>query len=108
MRYLILTGALFAPGLLVFLIGKLPLTRRRSVNGSAARVAGTILMIPLPLYLFACKQSHVSPLGSDPGSLDPLLPETEGFVRLSAMMASAVCLLMATVLAIIASETRRR
>jgi hypothetical protein len=108
MGYLILTGALFVPGLLVLLVGKIPLTRRRSVNGSAARIVGAILMIPLLLYLIACRQSHVSPYGSDPASLDPLMPETEGFVRLSAMMASAVCLLMATVLAIIASEKQRR
>jgi hypothetical protein len=108
MGYLILTGTQFVAGLLCFLIGKVPLTRRRWVNGSAARIVGAILMIPLPLYLIACKQSHVSPFGSDPGSLDPLMPETEGFVRLSAMMAAGVCLLMAAVLAMIASETRRR
>ena len=56
----------------------------------------------------ACKRSHVPPLGSDQPSLDPLMPETEGFVRLAAVMAALACLLAATVLAIVTSERRQR
>jgi hypothetical protein len=108
MGYLILETVLFVPGLIAFVIGKIPLTRRRAVSGSAARAVGFILMIPLPLYLLACRQSHLSPLGSNRLSLDPLLPETEGFVRLAALLAAFGSLLAGTVLAIIASETRRR
>ena len=108
MGYFILEVALFIPGALVLLIGNLPLTRRRVVTGSAARLVGAVLMIPLPLYLIACKRSHVPPLGSDQPSLDPLVPETEGFVRLAAVMAALACLLAATVLAIVTSERRQR
>jgi len=106
--YFILEAALFLPGLIAFILGKIPLTRRRAVSGSAARVVGAILMIPLPLYLVACKQSHVAPLGSQQPSLDPLLHETEGFVRLSALLAAFGSVLAAGVLTIITSETRRR
>src|SRR6266478_1281123 len=108
MGYFIVEVALFIPGMLALLIGNVPLTRRRVVRGSAARLVGAVLMIPLPLYLFACKRSHVPPLGSDQPSLDPLMPETEGFVRLAAVMAALACLLAATVLAIVTSERRRR
>jgi hypothetical protein len=108
MGYFILEAALFVPGLIVFVLGKVPLTRRRSVNGSAARAVGFILMLPLPIYLFACKRAHVAALGLDRPILDPLLPEIEGFVRLGAMLAAFGSLLAASVLAIIASESKRR
>ena len=108
MGYFILEAALFVLGMMVLFLGKAPLTRRRSVRGSAARLVGAILMIPLPLYLVACKQSHVSPLGSDQESLDPLMPVTEGFVRLAALAAAFASVLAATILALVASETRRR
>jgi hypothetical protein len=112
MGYFLLELALFLPGLLAFLFGKVPLTRRRRVRASAARLVGLVLMIPLPLYLFACKQSHVAPLGSDEPALDPLgeqfQPHTIGFVRLAAVMAALACLLAATVLALVTSEVRPR
>jgi hypothetical protein len=108
MGYFILEVALFVPGLLILLIGNVPLTRRRVVRGSAARLIGGVLMIPLPLYLIACKRSNVAPLGSNVPSLDPLMPETEGFVRLAAVMAALACSLAAVVLAIVTSERRER
>jgi hypothetical protein len=108
MGYLILEAVLFGMGSIAFLLAHIPLTSKRWVRGSAARVVGAILMIPLPLYLLACKHSHISPQGSDPRSLDPLSPHTEGFVRLSALAAAFICVLAATVLAIISSEVRRR
>jgi hypothetical protein len=108
MGYFILEVALFAAGVAAFLLGKVPLTRRRVTSGAAAHLVGAILMIPLAVYLVACKQSHVSPLGSDPQGGDPLMPVTEGFVRLTALAAAFLSLLLAGVLAIITSETRRR
>jgi hypothetical protein len=108
MGYFILEATLFVLGMMAFLIGKVPLTRRRIVRGAAACVVGAILMIPLPLYLIACLRSHVSPFGSEPYSLDPLKPETEGFVRLAALMAAFGCSLAAAILALVTSETRRR
>src|SRR5216684_6003475 len=108
MGYFILEVALFIPGVLALLIGRVPLTRRRIVRSTAARLVGAILMIPLPLYLIACKQSNVPPLGSDIPSLDPLMPETTGFVRLAGVMAALACLLAASVLAIVTSEKRGR
>jgi len=108
MGYFILEAVLFIPGLIAFILGKVPLSRRRAVNGSAARTIGAILMVPLPLYLIACKQSHVPPLGSDQPVLDPLFPETEGFVRLGALLAAFGSMLASGVLAIIASETKPR
>jgi hypothetical protein len=65
-------------------------------------------MFPLPLYLIACKQSHVAPLGPQQPSLDPLMHETEGFVKLSALLAAFGSILAAGVLAAITSETKRR
>ena len=108
MGYFILEAALFVPGMAAFVIGKVPVTRRRRVKGSAARLLGVILMMPLPLYLVACKQSHVAPLGGDGLSLDPLMPMTEGFVRLVAMSAAFVSVLAAVVLAFVTSEKARR
>ena len=108
MAYFILETALFVPGLLAFLFGRIPLTLRRRVQGAAARIVGIILMIPLPLYLVACKQSHIPPLGSDQPSMDPLMPTTQGFVRLAALLAAIGSLLAASVLAIVTSEKRPR
>jgi hypothetical protein len=109
MGYFILETSLFVIGAIVFVIGKLPLTRRRIVSGSPTRVIGFILMIPLGIYVVACKQSNVSPLGWEEVSrTDPWMPITGGFVRLAALAAAFGCGLMAVVLAIIASETRRR
>jgi hypothetical protein len=67
-----------------------------------------MLMIPLAVYLVACKQSHVSPLGAEPPAEDRLMPVTVGFVRLTALAAAFVRLLLAAVLALVTSETRRR
>ena len=108
MAYLIAQAIVFALGVLAFVIGKIPMSRRRFVRGSAARMIGIILMIPLPLYVFACRQSHAPLLGIDDRNLDPLMPHTEGFIRLMAMAATFSCLLAAVTLAIITSETRRR
>jgi len=108
MGYFILEAVLFILGTTAFIVGWVPLTRRRSVHGAAARFVGAILMIPLPLYLVACRQSHVSPLGSETESLDPLMPYSEGFVRLAALSAAFACTLAAVVLAIVTSEPRRR
>jgi hypothetical protein len=108
MGYFILETVLFIPGIFAFLIGYVPLTPRRVVRGTAARLVGALLMIPLPLYLIACKQSNVPPLGSDLPSLDPLMPETTGFVRLAGVMAALACILASSVLAIVTSEKRKR
>jgi hypothetical protein len=108
MGYFILEVVLFVPGLIILLVGYMPLTRLRVVRGSAARLVGFVLTIPLPLYLIACKRSNVPPLGSNVPSLDPLMPETKGFVRLAAVMAALACLLAAAVLAIVTSERRER
>ena len=135
MSCFVLQVVTFALGVLVFAIGKVPLTRRRMVRGSAARVIGAILMIPLLLYLVVCMQYRVPPLGSDSQQLDshvhtrqgggqphlpplgsdpqnlnpePIIPVTpEGFVQASALAAALGCLLAATVLALVTSETRR-
>jgi hypothetical protein len=108
MAYFIVQAIVFALGAIVFVVGRVPMSRRRYVQGSAARVIGLILMIPLPLYIFACRQSHAPLLGIDDRNLDPLMPHTQGFIRLIAMAATFSCLLAALTLAIIASETRRR
>jgi hypothetical protein len=108
MGYFILESVLFLIGLAAFIFGKVPVTRKRKATGSAARVVGAILMIPLVIYLLACKQTNVAPLGSDRPSMNALMPHTEGFVRLGAVLAALSCLLAATVLAVIASEPPRR
>jgi hypothetical protein len=108
MGYFILESALFILGLAAFFFGRVPVTRKRSVKGSAARLVGVILMVPLPLYLFACKQSNLAPLELGGRSLDPLHPFTEGFVKLVALAGAFGSVLAATVLAIIASEPPRR
>jgi len=108
MAYFIVQATIFALGTVAFVIGKIPMSQRRYVQGSAARIIGIILMVPLPLYIAACRQSHAPLLGSDDRNLDPLMPHTEGFIRLVAIAATFSCLLAATVLAIVTSETRRR
>ena len=108
MGYFLLELALFVPGLIALVIGKVPLTRRRAVHGSAARLVGAILLVPLPLYFVACKQSHLAPLGEDPLSLDPLRRAAQDFVRLAALMAAFASLLVATVFALATSEEQRR
>jgi hypothetical protein len=109
MTYFIFETSLFAIGLLIFLFGRLPLTPNRTVRGSPAYLIGVLLMIPLGVYLIACRETGLSPLGWESLSrTDPYQPMTGGFLRLAAMASAFGCLLMATVLAIIASETKRR
>jgi hypothetical protein len=108
MGYFILEASLFVLGMTAIVFGKVPLTRRRVVRGSAAYLVGAILMIPLPLYLVACKQSNLPALGSNTDSLDPLMPFSESFLRLSALAAAFASVLAATVLAVVASEPRRQ
>jgi hypothetical protein len=67
-----------------------------------------ILLIPLPLYLVACKRSRLAPLGEDPLSLDPLRRSAQEFVRLAALVAAFASLLAATVFALATSEMQRR
>ena len=128
----VLQVVLFVLGTLAFAIGKIPLTRRRLVCGSAVRIVGAILMIPLPLYLVVCLKNHVQVLGSAPVSSEghPRIQQrgdqfggsdeaaqirgsvpkggAEMFAQFAAVLAISGCLLAATVLALIASETRRR
>jgi hypothetical protein len=108
MGYFLLELALFVPGLAALAVGKVPLTRRRAVHGSAARLVGRILLVPLPLYLVACRRTQLAPLGEDPLSLDPLRRAAQGFVRLAALAAAFASLLAATVFALVTSEERRR
>jgi hypothetical protein len=108
MGYFILESVLFAVGLAAFIFGKVPVTRKRRVSGSAARLVGVVLMIPMVLYLIACKQSHVPPLGIDERFLDPLERMAVGFVRLVAMSAAFASFLAAMVFAIVTSEPPRR
>ena len=108
MGYFLLELALFVPGLIALVVGKVPLTRRRAVHGSAARVVGILLMVPLPLYLVACKRSQLAPLGEDPLSLDPLRRSAQEFVQLAALLAAFASLLTATVFALATSEEERR
>jgi hypothetical protein len=109
MGYFIFDAGLFVFGLAVLVFGKMPLSMRRTVSGSAARVVGVILMVPLPLYLEACKRTHVNLFGTViRRHEDPLVPVGEGYVRLFGLAAGFACILAATVLAIIASETPRR
>jgi hypothetical protein len=108
MGYFLLELALFVPGLIALVVGKVPLTRRRAVHGSAARLVGVILMVPLPLYLVACKRSQLAPLGEDPPGLDPLRHSAQEFARLAALVAAFAGLLAATVFALATSEEQRR
>jgi hypothetical protein len=108
MGYFLLELALFVPGLIALVVGKVPLTRRRAVHGSAARLVGILLLGPLPLYLVACGRSQLAPLGEDPLSPDPLRRAAQGFVRLAALVAAFASLLAAAVLALATSEDRRR
>jgi len=109
MSYFIFEATLFALGLMILLVRRVPLARRRMVRGSAAIAVGFILMVPMVAYLVACKQTNLSPLGWEPLSrTDPYQPVTGGFVRLTALASAFGCLLMAVVLAIIVSETRPR
>jgi hypothetical protein len=109
MGYFLLEVGLFLAGVVAVVGGWVPLTRQRRVRGAAARVVGAILMIPLPLFLVACKQCHVGPLRANGLILDdPLMPMTQGLVRLIAMSAAFACALAATVLACVSSELPRR
>ena len=108
MGYFLLDVVLFLPGLLVLFLGKVPLTRRRLVQGSAARLIGAVLMFPLPLYLVACRRAGVPPLGGEEFILDPFMPVTAGYVHLIAVGAALASLLLVTVLACVTSEIRRR
>jgi hypothetical protein len=108
MGYFLLELALFVPGLVALVAGKVPLTRRRAVHGSAARLVGVILMAPLPLYLVACGRSHLAPLGEDPLALDPLRRAAQEFVQFIALVAAFASLLAAAVFALATSEEQRR
>jgi hypothetical protein len=108
MGFFILEMVLFILGCAALVIGRIPLKRRRWVNGSAARVVGAILMIPLPVYMVVCKHSHVPLLGPTVRSLDPLERVGEEYARLFGLGVAAACLLLAAVLAIVTSESPRR
>jgi len=108
MNYFILEFVLFLLGLAAFVFGKVPVTSKRKAVGSAARLVGVILMAPLAIYLLAYHQTKTPPLNLDARSLDALRPHTEGFVKLVAVAGALACILVATVLSIIASEPPRR
>jgi hypothetical protein len=108
MGYFILEAVLFVAGLAILVVGKMPVSRRRAVRGAAANVVAGILMIPLPLYLVACRQSHVPPLALNAEALDPLRPMTVGFLHFAAMVAAFACVLAATVFALVMAEARPR
>lgn len=108
MGYVILEVVLFFLGVAICGLGQLPLSRRRRVQGSAAYFVGAILMIPLPLYALISKECHVPPLGTPLVGLDPYGPVTEKLVHMCAVVAACACVLVASVLAGVASELRPR
>jgi hypothetical protein len=111
MGVFILEAVLFIPGFVILLAGKIPLSRRRSVNDSAARIVGAILMTPLPLYLIGCYRIQISPLATEneiQSIMDPLAPYSAGFLHIAAVAAAFFCVLLAVFLAIVTSETKRR
>jgi hypothetical protein len=109
MGYFIFETTIFVVGLMVFLFGRLPLAPRRMVRGSPAHLIGIVLMIPMAVYLIACKQTNLSPLGwTELSRTDPYQPFTGGFLRLAALASAFGCLLMAAVLALITADKRPR
>ncbi len=102
---------LFLLGLVILIAGKIPLSRRRSVNDAAARLIGVVLMVPLPLYLFGCKLCHISPVARQEeidAVMDPLMPFSIGFLQIGVVVATMFCLLMSSVMAAVTSEMKRR
>jgi hypothetical protein len=111
MAVFILVSVVFIPGFVILIAGKVPLTRRRSVNDAAARLVGVLLMVPLPLYLIACKSCHVPPLATEEQIqliMDPLMPFTAGYLHIGTVAATVFCILLAAVLAMATSEVKRR
>jgi EamA domain-containing membrane protein RarD len=111
MYVFILEAIVFIPGFIILVVGKIPLTRRRAVNDAAARIIGVILMLPLALYLIACRSLHIPPLATKEDIeliMDPLMPYTVGYLQIGAVAATLFCLVMAGILAFSASEIKRR
>jgi hypothetical protein len=108
MGYVILEASLFFIGLAICGLGKVPLSRRRRVQGAAAYFVGAILMLPLPFYAIASQKCHVPPLGTPLVGHDAFGPITAKFVHLSGVGAAFACVLVASVLAGVTSEIRPR
>ena len=108
MGFFIFTAVLFVLGCTAVIFGRVPVTRRRIVRGSAAYVIGAVLMAPLPLYMVACKRSHVDPFGAERRLLDPIERVAEGYIRLFGLGTALTSLFVALVLAILTSDPPRR
>ncbi len=106
--YFILEAGLCALGLAICGLGKVPLSRRRCVRGSAAYLVGVILMVPLPFYLIMCRQTGLPAAGPPPPGFDAFRPLTEKLVRITAVTVAATCVLAAGVLAAISSQVRSK
>ncbi len=89
---------MFVMGIVGITKGTVAVTRRRVTTGTPARVAGALLLVPLPAYVLANVVAGASLLGQadHAGRASPVV----GVVALFALGVSAACFLSALILCI--------
>jgi hypothetical protein len=95
---------IFVTGVVGLVKGRVPLTRTRVTFGAPARIAGTVLLIPLPCYLVTCALAGVAIIkGEEAG------PSNQAMLLALTIAAAVllVCLLCATVICMVTAQPVR-
>jgi hypothetical protein len=98
---------MFVLGIIGVSRGTVALTRKRVATGTPARVAGALLLIPLPVYILANLVAGVSLMGQGPNP-DPNLAAAAGVVSGIAVGVTALCFLAAIVICAVTAQPVRR
>jgi hypothetical protein len=94
---------MFVLGVIGVARGTVALTRTRVTTGMPARIAGALLLIPLPVYIVAGVVSGVS-LITQAKNPDPKLATTAVGVQIAAAIVTLVCFFAALILCAVTAQ----
>jgi hypothetical protein len=95
---------MFVLGMIGVVKGKVSLTRTRVTIGTPARVAGALLLIPLPVYIVANVVAGIAIFGQAAQPSNPAFEATAAIVSVVSIAVSAACFLAAIVLCAVTAK----
>ena len=95
---------MFVLGVIGVAKGRVSLTRTRVAIGPPARIAGALLLIPLPVYIMANVIAGVAIIGGGGAQPNLALQTTAGVVSLISLAVSLGCLIAAIIVCAVTAK----
>jgi hypothetical protein len=101
---LIVEIIMFVLGVIGVTQGRVALTRNRVASGTPARVAGVLLLVPLPVYILANVIGGVAILGQANQQQDPALATATLVASVVAIAATVICFIAAIIICAVTAQ----